>query len=420
MRLIADLHIHSHYSRATSKASNLRSLAAWAQVKGVHVLGCGDFTHPGWFAELSDSLLEAEPGLYRLRPDLTPDFAPPLTSDLTPEPIPTRFMLTAEIACIYKREDRVRKIHCVIPVPDLASAARINAALDKIGNLKADGRPILGLDARDLLEIVLEQAPEGFLVPAHIWTPWFSLFGSRSGFDSLDECFGDLSEHIFALETGLSSDPDMNRLVSALDSLTLISNSDCHSPGKLCREANLFDCDLDYFALREAIRRPQDEQGRQRMVATLEFYPEEGKYHHDGHRKCGFVCDPARTRELSGTCPVCDRPLTVGVSSRVMELADREQPLYPPGSPAVLSSVPLAEVLSELLGRGPATKTVMREYLRLINSFGSELNILLQTPVEELKQDQLPRLGEAIDRIRTGQVIRQAGYDGEFGRISVY
>ncbi|MBC8209392.1 MAG: DNA helicase UvrD [Desulfobulbaceae bacterium] len=419
MRFVADLHIHSHYSRATSKASNIRSLAAWAQIKGVHVLGCGDFTHPEWFAELEECLVEAETGFFRLRSGLTPDTAVPLVPDLSPAHIPVRFVLSAEVSCIYKRGGQVRKIHCIIIVPDLESARRINTVLAQIGNLQADGRPILGLDARDLLEIVLEQAPEGFLVPAHIWTPWFSLFGSKSGFDHIEDCFGDLTPHIFALETGLSSDPAMNRLISSLDRFTLISNSDCHSPGKLCREANLFHTDFNYFGLRQAIRYPQDEKGNQRFLATLEFYPEEGKYHHDGHRKCAFSCSPEQSRTFNNICPVCGRPVTVGVLSRVMELADRQSPVYPQASPAVITAVPLAEILSEILSVGPLTKTVARNYGQIINEFGSEMNVLFETPIEDLKHSSVSGLANAIERMRTGQVEKIPGFDGEFGRIRV-
>lgn len=420
MRYIADLHIHSLYSRATSKASNIASLAAWSRVKGVHLLGTGDFTHPAWLRQLKETLCPAEPGFFRLRDEISPQLTAPLVDSITPEPIDSRFLLTAEISSIYKRGDKVRKVHNLIFVPDFESAERISAKLATIGNIESDGRPILGLDSRDLLEIVLELAPQGFLVPAHIWTPWFSLFGSKSGFDSIEECFGDLSSHIFCLETGLSSDPEMNRLISALDRFSLISNSDCHSPAKLCREANIFTTGFDYFSLREALKSPCDEQGNQRFTATIEFYPEEGKYHHDGHRKCDFCCDPYRTRELDGKCPVCAKPMTVGVHSRVIDLADRTEPLYPKGSPGVHSLIPLQEVLGELLGVGPQTKTVAKHYLRLINTFGSELNVLLLAPEEELKNKYSSLLAEAIRRVRSGEVHRKPGFDGNFGEITVF
>ncbi|MFP7755648.1 UvrD-helicase domain-containing protein [Thermodesulfobacteriota bacterium B35] len=427
MQYIADLHIHSRYSRATSKASHLHGLAAWAAVKGIQVVGTGDFTHPAWFDHIAGTLEEAEPGFFRLRPaeaerlrtgeiDLT-GLLPP---GVMPDVAAIRFVLTAEISSIYKRGGRVRKVHNVLFAPDLEAARRCNASLAGIGNLEADGRPILGLDSRDLLEIQLETMPGGFLVPAHIWTPWFSLFGSRSGFDSIGECFGDLTDHVFALETGLSSDPDMNRRISALDRFTLISNSDCHSPAKLGREANLFDTGFDYFSMRDAIARPVDEQGRQVFAATIEFYPEEGKYHCDGHRKCGVCFEPDETIRHHGVCPRCGRPLTIGVLYRVMELADRKEPLYPPGSPAVHSLIPLPEILSELLGTGPATKKVMTAYGRLISAFGSEFDLLLRTPVDDIAAGASPMLAEAVRRVRENRVIRRPGFDGEFGVIRVF
>ena len=411
MRYIADLHIHSPFSRATSKAGNLQGLAAWARVKGIHLLGTGDFTHPGWFSQLKEQLVPAEPGFFKLKDEAIP----PALPQVTPEALPSRFLLTAEISSIYKRHGAVRKVHNLLYVPDFASAERINSVLAGIGNIESDGRPILGLDSRDLLEILLEKAPEGFLVPAHIWTPWFSLFGSRSGFNTIEECYGDLSPHVFALETGLSSDPDMNRLIPALDRFALISNSDCHSPGKLGREANIFSTDFNFFALREALKNPLTEA----FAATIEFYPEEGKYHADGHRGCKVCLEPTETRKIGAICPVCGKPLTVGVLHRVMELAERTEPYFPPGSPVVHSLIPLPEVLGEILGAGPATKGVMALYAKVIDRFGSEFNLLLNTPVDEINL-MSPVLGEAVARIRTGRVIRTPGYDGEFGVIRVF
>ena len=413
MRYIADLHIHSPFSRATSKLSNLAGLAAWSAVKGIDVIGTGDFTHPGWFRQLRENLQPAEPGFFKLKEVDIPPIFEALATDRAQA---CRFILTAEISSIYKRHGSVRKIHTILFVPDFASASRINARLATIGNIESDGRPILGLDARDLLEIVLELAPDGFLVPAHIWTPWFSLFGSKSGFDSIDECFGDLSKYVFALETGLSSDPDMNRLVSALDRFSLISNSDCHSPGKLGREANFFTCGFNFFSMRDALKNPV----LGGFQGTIEFFPEEGKYHHDGHRKCSINLTPRETREINGICPVCGKPLTIGVMHRVMELADRESPYYPPNSPKFYSLIPLAEVLGEIFSRGPATKTVLQEYAKLIRMFDSEFNLLLNVAVDEISERYSPLLGEAVKRIRTGNVIRRAGFDGEFGVIKVF
>nr|WP_321464523.1 UvrD-helicase domain-containing protein [uncultured Desulfobulbus sp.] len=422
MRFIADLHIHSHYSRATSKASNLFGLAAWAAVKGIDVVGTGDFTHPAWFAHLHEYLQPAEPGLFTLKPNAGCNCAELLPPGLQPAIAPesVRFVCSAEISSIYKRGGKVRKVHNLLYAPDLEAVRRINATLATLGNISSDGRPILGLDSRDLLEILLEKAPEGFLVPAHIWTPWFSLFGSKSGFDCLEECFGDLSEHIFALETGLSSDPEMNRLISGLDRFTLVSNSDCHSPAKLGREANIFTTEMSFAGIREALRQPRGDHGEQRLSATVEFYPEEGKYHCDGHRKCNVCLEPPETRKLGGLCPVCGKPLTIGVLHRVMELADREEPLYPEDSPAVHSLIPLQEIVAELLGCGPATKKATEGYSRLITLFGSEFGLLLDTPLEEIKSKGGSLMAEAVERVRTNRVIRQPGFDGEFGVIRVF
>jgi uncharacterized protein (TIGR00375 family) len=413
MDYCADLHTHSPYSRATSPESSLAGLAAWGRVKGITVIASGDFTHPEWFRRLKDELVPAEPGLFRLKDEA--GAISPLVG-VTPLSAPVRFLLSAEISSIYKRHGKVRKVHNLLYVPDFDAAERINQRLAGIGNISSDGRPILGLDSRNLLEILLELAPEGFLVPAHIWTPWFSLFGSRSGFDDIEECFGDLTNYIFALETGLSSDPDMNRLVSALDRFALISNSDCHSPSKLGREVNLFSTGLDFFSLRDAIRGNRRETFR----GTVEFFPEQGKYHNDGHRACQVCLAPNETRALAGLlCPVCGRPLTVGVHHRVLDLSDREQPFHRPDAPLVFSLMPLPDVLSELLGVGPSSKEVMLQYSRAIARFGSEFNLLLQTALDEIDHAS-PLLAEAVSRMRSGHVMRKPGYDGEFGVIRLF
>lgn len=412
MDYTADLHIHSPYSRATSRESTLAGLAAWAGIKGINVIGTGDFTHPAWSKALSDDLIPAEPGFFRLRNVLS------LSTPLTGIPLPAepvRFLLTAEVSCIYKRHGRVRKVHNLLYVPDFASAARINARLAAIGNIVSDGRPILGLDSRNLLEILLEEAPEGFLVPAHIWTPWFSVFGSQSGFDSIEECFGDLASHIFALETGLSSDPAMNRLVSQLDRFALVSNSDCHSPHNLGREANIFSTGFDYYSMRDAIRGNR----RDTFPGTVEFFPEEGKYHYDGHRECKACLDPRETVSLKGLCPVCGKPLTIGVLHRIMALADRKSPRFAPEAPDVHSLIPLKEILSELLGVGAGSKKVTEQYRLVIGRFGSEFNLLLRSQLSEIA-DYSSALSEAVSRIRSGKVIRRPGYDGEFGVITVF
>ena len=331
MNLVADLHIHSHFSRATSPNLTFEHLTRWAQLKGIHVVGTGDIAHPGWLAEMREKLEPAEEGLYRLKPEHTTAVqaqVPPACH------APVRFMLGGEISNIYKRGDRTRKVHNTVFAPSFDALERLQARLEKIGNIRSDGRPILGLDSRDLLEIVLDTDPACHLIPAHIWTPWFSLLGSKSGFDSVAECFADLTPHIFALETGLSSDPPMNWRVSGIDRYTLVSNSDAHSPEKLGREATLFDCELAYDALFDAVL-PSPAHGRgaggEGYLGTIEFFPEEGKYHFDGHRACGIVWDPPTTRAHNVICPVCGKPVTVGVMHRVEALADRPEGFRPAG-----------------------------------------------------------------------------------------
>jgi len=412
MNYIADLHIHSPFSRATSPDSSPAGLAAWARLKGIQVIGTGDCTHPGWFKLLKEQLEPAEPGFYRLKDESTiPSVLPGVPQSETP----VRFLLSAEISSIYKRGGATRKVHNLLYLPDFTAVERLNAKLAGIGNIESDGRPILGLDSRNLLEIMLECSPDAFLVPAHIWTPWFSLFGSKSGFDSIEECFGDLSSHIFALETGLSSDPDMNRLISGLDHCALISNSDCHSPSKLGREANLFNTGFDFFSLRNAIKQNNSDT----FAGTVEFYPEEGKYHFDGHRDCKVCLDPHETRRLDNLCPVCGKPVTVGVHHRVLELADRVEPLYPDTSPTFHSLIPLPELLGELLQVGSSSKQVIHQYGRALAQFGSEFNLLLHADLDQITAFE-PLLAESVKRMRNGKVIRQPGYDGEFGVIKVF
>ncbi len=410
MLFAADIHIHSKYSRATSKQLDLEHIWIWAQRKGISVVGTGDFTHPAWFAELEQKLVPAEEGLFRLRPDLERELAAEVPPSCRGE---VRFLLSVEISNIYKRDDKTRKVHNLICVPGLDAASRLNAALDRIGNIKSDGRPILGLDSRDLLELTLDSSPEAVLIPAHIWTPWFSALGSRSGFDSIEKCYADLAGHIFAVETGLSSDPPMNWRLSDLDRYTLISNSDAHSPSKLGREANLFDCGLSYPEMMAALGEPA--QGG--FLGTIEFFPEEGKYHLDGHRKCDMRLWPEETRRLDGICPVCAKPLVLGVMYRVEQLADRAEGFRPEGAASYHSLVGLAQVLGEVHGVGPGSKRVQGHLERLVQRFGAELSILREVPLEELGRQGGSLLEEAVRRMRAGEVHIEGGYDGEFGIV---
>ena len=413
MKLVADLHLHSHYSRATSKNLTLEHLWKWAQIKGVQVVATGDIAHPGWLAELRDQLEPAEAGLFRLKPEHSAALA---------EQVPAacrgtvRFLIGGEISNIYKKYDRTRKVHNIVFAPSFDATARLQAELEKIGNIRSDGRPILGLDSRDLLEIVLAVDDRCHLIPAHIWTPWFSILGSKSGFDSVQECYADLTPHIFAVETGLSSDPPMNWRVSWLDRYTLISNSDAHSPQKLAREATCFDTELSYDALFGALRSGD----RRHYRGTIEFFPEEGKYHLDGHRKCGVCWEPADTRANGGRCSACGKPVTVGVSHRMEELADRPPGARPPAAGPFASLIPLPEALSELLGVGPGSKRVQREYHRLVERLGPELAILQEVPLEEIDACGGAVLAEGIRRLRAGEVRAQGGYDGEYGVIRLF
>lgn len=425
MNFIADLHIHSRFSRATSKALNPRHLAAWARCKGINVLGTGDFTHPQWRAELAEQLvLDEATGLYRLavEPE-TFDFMDVPTGSSLPQPPAPLFILQTEISSIYKRGGKVRKVHNLVFVHSLDDAERLSRRLAQIGNLNADGRPILGLDSRDLLEIMLECAPGSVMIPAHVWTPWFALFGSKSGFDRLEDCYGDLSEHIFALETGLSSDPAMNRLISGLDGYALVSNSDAHSGANLGREANIFAGRPSYagiFAALRASAKRQDQSGLDcHFLGTMEFYPDEGKYHLDGHRACNVVLEPRDSLALGNICPVCGKPLTVGVLHRVLELADRETTPELPREPEVRPLIPLAEVVGEILEVGPTSRRVQERYSRLLRELGPELDILCSLPEAEIRAHWEP-LGEAVARMRRGQVFREGGYDGEYGTVRVF
>ncbi len=400
MKFIADFHIHSKYSRATSPRMDLEHLDNAAKIKGIKVLGTGDFTHPEWFQNLKEKLELAEPGLFKFK-----------NTDKK-----TRFILTSEISCIYSKNNRVRKIHIVVFVPDFETVEKINTQLAWIGNLKADGRPILGLDAKELAKIVLNINSDCLIVPAHIWTPWFSLFGSKSGFDSIEECFEEYSKYIYAGETGLSSDPKMNWRLSVLDKITLISNSDAHSPAKIGREANVFDTELSYQAIIEAIK----QKDPQKFLYTIEFFPEEGKYHYDGHRNCEISLSPEETKKYNGICPRCGRPLTIGVLSRVEQLADRPEGFKPQNVIPYKSLIPLEEIIGEVLGIGVGTKEVEREYKNLIEKFNSEFNVLLNSSISDLKSATLPEIAEAISRVREGKVKVEPGYDGVFGKIRMF
>ena len=412
MAFHADLHVHSKHSRATSRDLDLEHLAWWAARKGIGVVGTGDCVHPGWLAEIKDKLVADGGGLFRLRPEIEAEVLKTLPPSCRAS---VRFMLSTEISTIYKKGEKTRKVHHLIYAPDFATVDRLAASLARIGNIASDGRPILGLDSRDLLEIALQSGPDAYLVPAHIWTPWFAALGSQSGFDSIAECYGDLAPHIFAVETGLSSDPAMNWRISFLDGYRLTSNSDAHSPGKLGREATRFGCGPDYLAIRRALETGDG------YLGTVEFFPEEGKYHLDGHRNCHVRLDPTETLARGGLCPVCGGKVTVGVAHRVEMLADRSEAeaAPPPTAGKVDSLVPLPEILSEIVGSGVASQAVNRTYDRAVAALGPELALLGEVPVEDIARTDM-LLAEAVGRLRSGSVIREAGYDGEYGVIRLF
>ena len=411
-RKYADLHIHSKYSRACSRDCDLEHLAWWAGRKGISVVGTGDFTHPVWREELGAKLVPDAPGLFRLRPDLeraVHDTLPPACR------APVRFMLSSEISTIYKRDDRTRKVHHLLYAPSLDAVDEITRALARVGNLASDGRPILGLDSRNLLEITLSGGDGCYLIPAHAWTPWFAVLGSQSGFDRVADCYADLAEHIFAIETGLSSDPEMNWRVSSLDGYRLVSNSDAHSPPMLGREATAFELpEADYFRIYQALRTGDGFGG------TVEFFPEEGKYHLDGHRACDVRMTPEETREAGGKCPACGKKPTIGVQHRVDVLADRPEGHRLAGAAGFASFVPLPEILGEIAGVGPKSKSVAAQVSAMVDRFGPELGILGDVPLDDLAAGAPSIVAEAIARLRRGDVRRDAGYDGVYGTIRLF
>ena len=408
MKMIADLHIHSRFSMATSKEGTPENLDFWARKKGISLIGTGDFTHPVWREELKERLVSEGNGLYRLRDEYVKEESRKFPGE------GTRFVVSGEISSIYKKNGKTRKVHNVILLPGLEAADAMAQRLEKIGNIHSDGRPILGLDSHDLLEMMLDVCPEGILIPAHIWTPHFSVLGAKSGFDSVEECFEELAPYIHALETGLSSDPAMNWRISKLDRYQLVSNSDAHSPSKLGREANLLDIDCSYEGLYRAIQTGEGLEG------TVEFFPEEGKYHFDGHRKCGVSLSPVEAERLGGICPVCGKKLTMGVDHRVEQLADRAEGFVKKDGKKYESLVPLPEVISTCMGYSAASKKVQGCFEQLIQTLGTEFDILRNVPSEDIKSCAGERIAEGIENVRTGNVKRIPGYDGEYGKTELF
>jgi uncharacterized protein (TIGR00375 family) len=397
MEFIADFHIHSKYSRATSKDMEVKHIAEWAKLKGITLMGSGDFTHHLWLQELKANFQDLGNGLFKHK-------------DIY-------FILTAEVSSIYSKKGKTYRIHNLIFAPSFKTVEKINEALGRQGNLASDGRPILGLDAEELARIVFDIDENCIVVPGHIWTPWFSLFGSMSGFDKIEDCFGKQTSKIFALETGLSSDPGMNWRLSALDKYTLISNSDSHSPSKIGREANVFNCELSYNAIRETVKT----KDKNKFLYTIEFFPEEGKYHFDGHRNCNMRLSPKETKQNNGRCPKCNRPVTVGVMNRVEQLADRADGFLPDNNAIPFKSlIPLDEIIAEARGVKKGSTAAEKDYLNYLRQLGKEFDILLKFSKEELFSKLPTRLAQGIMNVREKKVNIKAGYDGEYGIISIF
>jgi uncharacterized protein (TIGR00375 family) len=400
VRIIADFHIHSKYSRATSKDMNIATIAKWADKKGINIIASGDFQHPAYLGELKNKLIESEPGLHRIKDKKTE----------------ARIVLSTEISNIYKQDGKVRKIHTLVVMPTIKDALKFSKLLSEKGNTASDGRPIFGFSARDLLRYAFDVTADAMVIPAHAWTPWFSIFGSKSGFDSIEECYGPDAKYIKAIETGLSSDPSDNWRISALDNITLISNSDAHSPSKIGREANVFDCKFDYYEIRDII----STKDRKKFLYTIEFFPEEGKYHYDGHKDCKISYHPRESAEKKNRCPVCFKPLTLGVLHRVEELSDRPWNFVPKNAIPQKHVIQLQEIISDCREVAPSSKKVQAEYERMLVKGGREFDILLDKTKEELLTFTDEKVAEAIIRVREEKVNIIPGYDGEFGKISIF
>lgn len=414
MKYVADLHIHSKFSRATSREMVLDTLAYWAKIKGIQLLATGDFTHPEWLFLLKQKLEPTGNGFFRLK-----NIVPSENGYLEGLPLSTQdisFILSTEISFIYSKNGKVRKIHILLLAPDFESVEKINQKLSGLGNLRSDGRPILGLDAKAFVKIVADHCPQCVVIPSHIWTPWFSLFGANSGFDTIEECFEEMTPFIFALETGLSSDPAMNWKLSSLDKYSLVSNSDAHSPSKLGREANVFDTEFSYSGLVDAIKTKDSDK----FLYTVEFFPEEGKYHYDGHRKCDILFSPRESLQHNNICPVCGKRLTIGVMHRVNELADREQGEYTSLRVPYKNLIPLNEIIAQAIEKTSECKSVWDIYFRFIHEFENEQNILTELELSELMRLTPERVGIGVERMRKGDVKIVPGHDGCFGQISLF
>jgi len=400
VRIIVDLHVHSKYSRATSRDMDIINISKWADKKGIDIIASGDFQHPKYLGELKNSLVEADPGLYKLKNQNTK----------------SRIILSTEISNIFKQAGKVRKIHTLVLMPTIEDASKFSQVLATKGNTTADGRPIFGFSVKELVKITLDVSKDALIIPAHAWTPWFSIFGSKSGFNSIEECFEEETANIKAIETGLSSDASMNWRISQLDKITLVSNSDAHSPRKIGREANVFDAKPDYYEIKKII----EKKDKKKFLYTIEFFPEEGKYHYDGHRLCGISLHPRESIAKNNKCPVCFRPLTLGVLHRVEELADRPWNYIPQNAPEQRHLIPLEELIADAKGVNATSIKVQESYEKALIKGGNEFEILLDKSFDELCKIFDEKIAEGIIKMRMGKVNIAPGYDGEFGKISIF
>jgi len=415
VKFLADLHLHSRFSRATSREMTFDTMAAWAKVKGINVLASADFTHPEWFFLTKEKLEPAGNGFFRLRAPQKPENGHLKSVPFSRDDV--AFVLSTELSFIYSKQGKVRKVHLLLLAPDFESVEKINGRLHGLGaNLTSDGRPILGLDARMFVKLVADICPRCVVIPSHIWTPWFSVFGANSGFDSLEECFEEMTPFLFALETGLSSDPPMNWRLSALDKYALVSNSDAHSPSKIGREANAVEAEFGYKGLIEAIR----SKDPARFLYTVEFFPEEGKYHYDGHRKCGVMLSPRESLAHNDLCPACGKKLTIGVAHRVEELADRNDIRDAGLRVPFKSLIPLNEIIAEACGKTAECQSVWDTYFRFIHEFGDEHRILTEVSIGDLCALGPEKVGRGVERMRKGLVKIEPGHDGEYGIIRLF
>lgn len=415
MKFICDFEIHSRYARACSKNITLEEVARWAQIKGIKLIGTGDFTHPFWYKEIKEKLEEKEPGFFSLKDQFLARANKNTDIPIAIKKDAVRFLLTSEVNCIYPKNKKLRKVHHIILAPDLKTVDKINESLSWYGKLASDGRPTITLSSKNLLKIVLNANPFTLLIPAHVWTPWFGIFGSKSGYDSLEECFEEMTHYVYAIETGLSSDPEMNWRIPWLKDKAILSSSDAHSCPKIGREATCFNTEFNYNGLYQAIK----SNSSSKIAYTIEFFPEEGKYHYDGHRNCNLSLSPEETMKYNDICPKCGMSLTLGVLNRVHKLGSQVITAKPVNRPPFHKIVPLEEVLSEVMALPSGSRVLRAKYFEAVQELGEEFKILIDLDIPAIA-DFNQKLAEAINKMRQGDIMIKPGYDGVFGEVRLF